>query len=334
MVSSWLLSGWLQKPEDIPVLGSACSVFEGPFHCNCKGWKHGKRLWSSSFSSPTCEECVRRDITVLWETLLWKLALLWRSLIPAARRGPVLQVLFSIWIVNNLHTKSGSSGWCLMQNGLGIGSLTLGCCSVLWEKPQNAAVCSGFLPFHRGLSKNVCKKNALSSVASFQKCTRPFCTQERPHCLTVNTGPSLSEVWFLPLSSPLGLHWNLPSSFPCTLTQCPLPWHWLCGCLFCVSVGFAGVVMVVGKEMNKKAGNGKQIDKSRGGVKGKGKRQRMTVSFLTSPDRVISNLSFHCWRKKSEGKGIAIFFNWEEERLLKKAFNVGRKQFLVVKCNL
>lgn len=37
MPSSCVLSGWLQKPEDIPVLGSGCSVLEGPFHCNCKG---------------------------------------------------------------------------------------------------------------------------------------------------------------------------------------------------------------------------------------------------------------------------------------------------------
>lgn len=34
------------------------------------------------------------------------------------------------------------------------------------------------------------------------------------------------------------------------------------------------MVMVVGKEIHRKAGNGKQIGKSRGGVKGKGKRQR------------------------------------------------------------
>lgn len=110
----------------------------------------------------------------------------------------------------------------------------------------------------------------------------------------------------LPLTG-LGLQ-GLLSSFPCTLTQCPLPWHWLCGWLFCLSVGFATVVMVVGKEIHKKAGNGKQIDKSRPGVKGEGKRQRVTVSSLTSPDKVISNLSFHCWWRRFEGKGIAIFF--------------------------
>lgn len=73
-------------------------------------------------------------------------------------------------------------------------------------------------------------------------------------------------------------------------------------------VEFATVVMVVGKEINKKAGNGKQIDKSRGGVKGKGKRQRVTVSSLTSPDKVIGNLSFHYWKRRFEGKGIAFFF--------------------------
>lgn len=75
-----------------------------------------------------------------------------------------------------------------------------------------------------------------------------------------------------------------------------------------MSVGFAGAVMVVGKEIHRKAGNGKQIDKSRGGVKGKSKRQRVTASSLTSPNKVISNLPFHCWRRKLEGKCIAIFF--------------------------
>lgn len=75
-----------------------------------------------------------------------------------------------------------------------------------------------------------------------------------------------------------------------------------------MSVGFAGVVMVVGKEIHKKAGNEKQIDKSRGDVKGKGKRQRVTVSSLTSPDKVTSNLSFHCWRRRFDQKGVAGFF--------------------------
>lgn len=185
-------------------------------------------------------------------------------------------------------------------------------CSLEKKKTQNAAVCYVFQPFNKFVSK----KNAISSVGSFQKCTCSLCTQECPHCLTVNTGPSLSEVWFLLLSS-LCWSWSswlpfLLSSFLCTLTLCPLPWHGLCGCLFCMLVEFATVVMVVGKEINKKAGNGKQIDKSRGGVKGKGKRQRVTVSYLTSADKVIGNLSFHYWRRRFEGKGIAFFFLMDE----------------------
>lgn len=38
-----------------------------------------------------------------------------------------------------------------------------------------------------------------------------------------------------------------------------------------MSVEFATVVMVVGKEIHRKAGNGKQTGKSRGGVKGMAK---------------------------------------------------------------
>lgn len=155
-------------------------------------------------------------------------------------------------------------------------------------------------------------------IKCFQEKCNLFCWQfPKMHVFLVH--PRMSSL-------PHCQHWSFPvwdlispslfpllvlvfmASFPCTLTLCPLPWHWLCGCLFCMLVEFATVVMVVGKEINKKAGNGKQIDKSRGGVKGKGKRQRVTVSSLTSPDKVIGNLSFHYWKRRFEGKGIAFFF--------------------------
>lgn len=43
-------------------------------------------------------------------------------------------------------------------------------------------------------------------------------------------------------------------------------------------------------------------------MKGRGKRQRVKVSSLTSPGKVTSHLSFHCWKRRFAGKGVAIFF--------------------------
>lgn len=135
------------------------------------------------------------------ETLLHKLVVLWRSRIPGIRRGQILQVVVSIWIVTSVHTKCERTLLDLMQNSLDKGSLTLGCCSL--EKGATMCWYSAFSPFHLGLWKSLCKKNAIVSVGSFQKCMLSSCTQECTCCLTVNSGPTPSEDWFLFLPFPL-----------------------------------------------------------------------------------------------------------------------------------
>lgn len=97
-----------------------------------------------------------------------------------------------------------------MQHTLEIGSLALGCCSALQSKKSNCVFLLCFSPFHSGLCKSACKKSSFASVDSYQKCTFS-CTRECSRFVTGSTSPSLSEVWFLPLSSP---YWSQSSQLP------------------------------------------------------------------------------------------------------------------------
>lgn len=143
-----------------------------------------------------------------------------------------------------------------MQNSLDKRSLTLGCCSL--EKRTTTCWYSVFSPFHLGLWKSPCKKNAVVSVGSFQKCMLSSCTQECTHCLTVNSGPPCSEDWFLLLFPLDGL--SLQDSRPAVLVPSPA----LIPGAFCHCIGFVAIVspcqwhlqvvlMGVGRETHEKA---------------------------------------------------------------------------------
>lgn len=175
-----------------------------------------------SLSALTREGSVREDTTVLGETLLQKLAVLWKSWAPVVRRGQILQLVFSIRTVTSKHAKCERTlldVWCNIAWRQGVWHLVA---ALLFKRMVAFFFMLCFSPFHVGLCRSACKKNATASLGSFQKCMLFSCTQERAGCLAVNTGTSLSEVWFLPLCSSCWSRFFMASR-PSVLVPSPAP---------------------------------------------------------------------------------------------------------------